>query len=174
MFSVVTIGLAVVQKIYFAPDSAADKYGTVLGVTLGAFLLAVSLLEAGKGNARLADALHRNAEELTALTKRIELRISAHDAGRQVTEDEVSRFNNEYESITSRCLSNHAPKDYLLFLAEKRTAPELAKKNGVPPANGFQYQWRLTWWFLSSVWYFFLLWGTIGVLCVENWGQYKR
>jgi hypothetical protein len=173
MFSVVTIGLAVVQKNYFTADSPADKFGTVLGVTLGAFLLAISLLEAGKGNARLADALHRNAEELTALTKRIDLRVSAHDAGRQLTEADLSGFNDEYESIKSRCLTNHAPKDYLLFMAEKRAAPELAR-NGTPPANEWQYRWRHTWWLLSSTWYFLLLWLTIAYLCYENWAQYTR
>jgi hypothetical protein len=174
MFSVVTIGLAVVQKIYFSPDSAADKYGTVLGVTLGAFLLAVSLLEAGKGNALLADALHRNAEELTALTKRIDLRVSAHDAGRPLTEADLAGFNDEYESIKARCASNHAPKDYLLFIGQKRAAPELANKGGTPPVNEWQYCWRHTWWLLSSVWYFLLLWLTIAYLCYENWAQYTR
>lgn len=174
MFSVVTIGLAVVQKIYFTADSPADKYGTVLGVTLGAFLLAVSLLEAGRGNALLADSLHRNAEELTALTKRIDLRISAHDTGRLLTEGDLAGFNDEYESIKARCAANHAPKDYLLFIGEKRTATELARKDGTPPANEWQYRWRYTWWFLSSVWYFLFLWLTISYLCYENWAQYTR
>lgn len=174
MFSVVTIGLAVVQKIYFVADSPADKFGTVLGVTLGAFLLAVSLLEAGKGNALLADALHRNAEELTALTKRIDVRISTHDAGRLLTEAKLVDFNNEYESIKARCITNHAPKDYLLFIGEKRIAPEFAQKDGIPSVNWWQYRWRHAWWLLSSVWYFLLLWLTICYLCYENWAQYAR
>ncbi|WP_152601793.1 SLATT domain-containing protein [Burkholderia paludis] len=174
MFSVVTIGLAVVQKIYFTADSPADKYGTVLGVTLGAFLLAISLLEAGKGNALLAEALHRNAEELTALTKRIDLRVSAHDAGRLLTEADLAEFNEGYESIKARCVTNHAPKDYLLFIGEKRMAPEFAKKDGTPRVTGWQYRCRHTWWLLSSVWYFLLLWLTIAYLCYENWAQYAR
>jgi len=142
--------------------------------TLGAFLLALSLLEAGKGNALLAEGLHRNAEELTALTKRIDLRVSAHDAGRLLTEADLAGYNEEYESIKARCVTNHAPKDYLLFIGEKRMAPEFAKNDGTPAVNGWQYRWRHTWWLLSSVWHFLLLWLTIAYLCYENWAQYPR
>ncbi|KVR76134.1 hypothetical protein WK26_25595 [Burkholderia vietnamiensis] len=174
MFSVATIGLAVIQKVYFISDSPADKYSTVLGVTLGAFLLAVSLLEAGKGNALSADALHRNAEDLTSLTKRIDVRVAAHDAGQAITAADLANLNAEYDQIKARCATNHAPIDYLHFLGEKRAAPELAQRfGGKPPATAFQAMRYRIQWFLSGVWYFLLLWGAIIALCLENWTLYR-
>lgn len=174
MFSVATIGLAVIQKVYFIADSPADKYSTVLGVTLGAFLLAVSLLEAGKGNALSADALHRNAEDLTSLAKRFDVRVVAHDAGQGITAVDLAELNAEYEQIKARCITNHAPIDYLHFLGEKRAAPELAQRfGGKEPATAWQAMRYRIRWFLSGVWYFLLLWAAIVALCLENWRLYE-
>ncbi|MDN7642336.1 SLATT domain-containing protein [Burkholderia cenocepacia] len=174
MFSAATIGLAVIQKVYFISDSAADKYSTVLGVTLGAFLLAISLLEAGKGNALSADALHRNAEDLTSLTKRIDVRIAAHDAGQLITAADLADLNMEYDQIKARCATNHLPIDYRHFLGEKRAAPELAERfGGNSPATNIQATRYHIQWFLSGVWYFLLLWIAIIALCLENWLLYR-
>ncbi|MGF6574886.1 hypothetical protein ABH945_007014 [Paraburkholderia sp. GAS333] len=168
LFAVITIGLTIVQKVYFISDSPADKFGTVLGVFLGAFLLAVSLLEAGRGNALRADELHRNAEDLTALTRGIDIRLAAHLTGNLLGQGEVERFAIEYEQIKSRCTTNHSPRDYRLFLGEKRSAKELAI-DGKPPMSTAAYLRVIFAWYVSTVWYFIVLWLVIGSLCVENW-----
>ncbi|MBU9290144.1 SLATT domain-containing protein [Burkholderia multivorans] len=174
MFSAATIGLAVIQKVYFISNSPADKYSTVLGVTLGAFLLAVSLLEAGKGNALSADALHRNAEDLTSLAKKIDVRVAAHDVGQSITAAELADLNREYDEIRARCATNHLPVDYRHFLGEKRAAAELAQRfGGKPPATTFQATRYHIQWFLSGVWYFLLLWIAVIALCLENWLLYR-
>jgi len=169
-FSVVSVAQALVQKIYaFPPNSPADNYTTVLAVTLGVFLLAVSLLEAGRGNALQADALHRNAEELTAYSTRAGVRLAAHDAGHSITAEEAKKFAEEYEAVKARCQFNHSPHDYDLFLAPKRNAPELAVA-GKPPASWRGYAWHVIWAFVSSIWYFAVLWcAVIGLVVNTPW-----
>lgn len=169
-FSVATVAQALVQKIYaFPANSPADNYTTVLAVTLGVFLLAVSLLEAGRGNALQADALHRNAEELTSYSTRASVRLAIHNSGGPITSDEIKKLAEEYESIKAKCQFNHSPQDYDLFLAQKRNASELAI-NGKPPASWFIYVWRVFWSFTSSIWYFAVLWCVVvGLMLSTPW-----
>lgn len=155
-FSVITICLAVVQKIYSLEvlrSPSLDNYLTSLSIFSGVFLLAISLMEWGARNGSNADALHKNAEELNALQRKLQREIfKLNDvSGDWSTCGELS---DEYEEIQSRYDVNHAPLDDQLFLAERRLAPEFISKN----ISSCQERKVKVAWFLSSIWYYLVLW----------------
>lgn len=155
-FSVITICLAVIQKIYSSEIikiSGLDNYLTALSILSGVFLLAISLMEWGSRNGSNADAIYKNAEDLNALQRRIQLELFRADAI-QCSWDVCNNFSSEYELIQSRCDVNHAPIDNRLFLASKRLVPEFEKESmGFWQALAIQIVW-----FLSSVWYYLIFW----------------
>ncbi|MBA1293755.1 SLATT domain-containing protein [Pseudomonas lurida] len=155
-FSVITICLAVIQKIYSSEilrSPSLDNYLTALSILSGIFLLAISLMEWGARNGSNADALHKNAEELNALQRRLQREIFKLDdvPGNWSACGELS---DEYEAIQSRYDVNHAPLDDQLFLAERRLAPEFISKN----ISSCQERKVRVVWFFSSIWYYLLFW----------------
>lgn len=156
-FSVMSICLAVVQKIY-APAisnvSGLDDYLTTLSILSGIFLLAISLMEWGSRNGSNADALYKNAEDLNSLQRRIKQELFKLDAISS-SWDKCSAFSIEYDVIQSRCDVNHDPLDDQRFLAAKRSANEFAGENmGFFHASSIKVLW-----FFSSIWYYLLFWG---------------
>ncbi|MEE4575041.1 SLATT domain-containing protein [Pseudomonas alliivorans] len=156
LFSVMSICLAVVQKMY-APAisnvSGLDDYLTTLSILSGIFLLAISLMEWGARNGSSADALYKNAEDLNSLQRRIKQELFKIDAIAS-SWDKCSAFSIEYDVIQSRCDVNHDPLDDHRFLAAKRLAIEFASEN----ISFFHAACIKMLWFFSSIWYYLLFW----------------
>lgn len=159
LLSALSIAAAVAQRIYAPqPGTPLDNYLTTVSVALGVFLLAVSLLEWGAAYGAKADALHRNAEDLTAYHLKLKQVLARIDTGRAATDKEVDELRVEYESIKNRCTYNHAPVDHELFMAQQRSAPEFQDPKGKPKMScwgAFLVQWR---WRLSTIWFFLIVW----------------
>lgn len=155
-FSVISICLAVVQKIYapaISKVSGLDDYLTTLSILSGIFLLAISLMEWGSRNGSNADALYKNAEDLNSLQRRIKQELFKLDAVSS-SWDKCSAFSIEYDVIQSRCDVNHDPLDDQHFLAARRSASEFVGENmGFVHATSIKVLW-----FFSSIWYYLLFW----------------
>ena len=155
-FSVISICLAVVQKIYAPAISKVyglDDYLTTLSILSGIFLLAISLMEWGSRNGSNADALYKNAEDLNSLQRRIKQELFKFDAISS-SWDKCSAFSIEYDVIQSRCDVNHDPLDDQRFLAARRSASEFVDEN-----MGFFHAASIkALWFFSSIWYYLLFW----------------
>lgn len=155
-FSVITICLAVIQKIYspeISQSPGLGNYLTALSILSGVFLLAISLMEWGARNGSNADALYKNAEELNALQRKLQREIfKLNDVSGNW--DACGELSTEYEAIQSRYDVNHAPLDDQLFLVERRLAPEFKNKN----ISFCQAQAVKVIWFFSSIWYYLLFW----------------
>lgn len=162
MFSALSVGVAVVQRIY-SPHSGTplDNYLTALSVCLGVFLLAISLMEWGAANGARADALHRNAEDLTAFQIKLSQESAQLAAGSPVTWAHIELLRTEYETIKDRCSHNHDPRDEQLFRTAHRSAPEFARADGTPAMNKGEAFLVALRWHVSSVWYFALFWAAI-------------
>ena len=142
MFSVLSIAVAFVQRIYSAQQGTPwDNYLTALSVCLGVFLLAISLMEWGARNGAQADALHRNAEDLTGFQLKIAQRTAELEAGQAVNWQDVQDLREEYEVVKSQCQYNHGPIDDLHFRATKRLATEFVGRDGKPSLGGFGAAW---------------------------------
>lgn len=155
-FSVISICLAVVQKIYapaISKTPGLDDYLTTLSILSGIFLLAISLMEWGSRNGSNADALYKNAEELNSLQRKIKQELFKLDAVPS-SWDKCSELSIEYDVIQSRCDVNHDPLDDQRFVAEKRSAKEFADKK----MGSFHASYVKVLWFFSSVWYYLLFW----------------
>jgi hypothetical protein len=165
IFSVIGVGLAVVQKTYAFPSGTpVDNYVTAMSVCIGLFVVVISLIEWGTGNSVRADALHRNAEELNRLQRKVG-QVLAACADEQVLEaDEIDRLRNEYEEIKMQCPFNHEPIDHKLFLAQKRFSPEFSTIQGQARIGWFQARSVELASFLSAVWYFGIFWIVIATL----------
>src|SRR5438270_12775323 len=59
LFSVGTVVIAFVQRVYTAPGSPVDNYVTTISAVLGVLLLAISLAWWGLRNDTKSDALYR-------------------------------------------------------------------------------------------------------------------
>ncbi len=155
-FSVISICLAVVQKIYVASiqqKTGLDDYLTTLSILSGIFLLAISLMEWGARNGSNADALYKNAEDLNSLQRKINQELSMIDSG-STTWERCGVISAEYDAIQNRCDVNHDPIDDRRFLAGYRSAPEFLDKGiGAGQAIGIRALW-----FFSSVWYYLIFW----------------
>ncbi|MCQ4291779.1 SLATT domain-containing protein [Pseudomonas stutzeri] len=156
-FSVLTIALAVTQKIYsveFRAITGLDNYVTSLSILAGIFIIVVSLMEWGSRNGSNADALFKNAEELNSLQRSIHLEIlkpcAADDSSWGVAEILLSN----YEQIKSRCEINHTQLDDRYFLSKHRSSDEFIRYN-IEPCKAF---WIAFFWHLSSVWYYLIFW----------------
>ena len=171
IFSALSVAIAFVQRIYTSQQGTAlDNYLTALLVGLGVFLLAISLMEWGARNGAQADALHRNAEELTGFQLKVGQRIAELHSGAQGSWQVVESLRVEYEDIKRRCQYNHEPLDDKKFRASKRTEVEFSGSNGAPSMGRCCAIWTELRWFLASVWYFGLLWlVVVGALLMSFW-----
>lgn len=171
MFSALSIAVAFAQRIY-SPQSGTplDNYLTAMSVSLGVFLLAISLLEWGAANGAKADALHRNAEALTAYQLKLAQSLAQIDAGRAVSDEQVDQFRTEYETIKNGCAHNHTPGDHQLFKAEHRTATEFASAARGEAISAWAAWVTRVRWQASTVWFFALVWlAVVGALAYAWW-----
>lgn len=165
MFSAISVGLAVVQKIYaLRAGTPIDNYVTALAVSIGLFVIVISLIEGGAGNSVKADSLHRSGKELNAFWRQLDQRLSEAAGGHPCAAEEVTALREEYEEIKDRCPYNHEPVDDLLFLAEHRLGPEFADRSGNPTIPWFGERWIRLRSLLNAIWYFSLFWIVISVL----------
>lgn len=166
MLSVLTVATAVAQRIYSPqPGTALDNYLTIVSIALGVFLLAISLLEWGAGYGVKADALHRNAESLTAYQIKLAHVLARMEAGNVMEDSEIDALRVEYEAIKDRCPYNHAPFDHELFRAQQRMAPELGAVTGKPVMGRFDALFIMARWEWSTIWFFLLVWIVIAIAC---------
>ncbi|CAJ0792762.1 SLATT domain-containing protein [Ralstonia holmesii] len=170
--SALSIAVAFVQKVY-SPSSGSplDNYLSSLAVALGVFLLATSLLEWGAGYGAKAEALHRNAELLTAFQLKLAQNVAQIDAGGSVTVKDVDDLRLEYEAIKDRCPYNHMPGDDALFRAHHRLAEEFSdKKRGKPLMSCREALLTQTRWHVSEFWFFGMVWVLVlGALGYSWW-----
>lgn len=159
MLSALSVAAAVAQRIY-SPQAGTplDNYLTAVSVALGVFLLVISLLEWGAANGLKADALHRNAEDLTAFQLKLALVLARLESGQAVDEAFVDALRVEYETIKDRCPYNHAPSDHELFRAQHRMAPELGATDAMPVMTGWAALVVKARWEWSTIWFFLLIW----------------
>ena len=122
------------------------------------FLLAISLLEWGAAYGAKADALHRNAEDLTAYHLKLAHTLVRMDSGKVVEDAEVDALRVEYETIKDRCSYNHTPSDHELFRAQQRKAPELGAVKGRPVMTCWSALLVKARWEWSTIWFFLLIW----------------
>ncbi|MCQ3002494.1 SLATT domain-containing protein [Pseudomonas sp. ICMP 561] len=156
-FSVQTIALAVIQKIFsskFIAIPGLDDYATVVSVLAGIFIIVISLMEWGSRNGSNADALYKNAEELNGLQRTIFLDIAKSNAGAAQNWDAATKTLEMYEEIQGRCDINHSSLDDRFFVAQHRGSPEFSKKQ----ISWLEAQWVSFLWFLSSIWYYLIFW----------------
>jgi hypothetical protein len=167
MFSAIAIALAVVQKTYAAPITPLlDSYIAVVSVCIGLFVLVISLMEWGSSYAVKADALHRNAELLNQLQRKIDQDLASSI---EVDQTIVTARRQEYEEIKANCAHNHEPVDDTLFRAQQRLSKEFRKDgmpNGTPQMSWFGAKWaelRQLW---SAAWAYLAFWVVIlALLC---------
>ncbi|AMP70056.1 hypothetical protein UW163_11535 [Ralstonia solanacearum] len=123
-------------------------------------------MEWGAGYGAKAEALHRNAELLTAFQLKLAQTLAQIDAGKSVTDKDVDDLRLEYEAIKDKCPYNHMPADDALFRAHQRFAKEFADGNGKPLMSCYvalltRARWRASeFWFFGMVWAFVL--GSLG------------
>ncbi len=159
MLSASSVAAAVAQRIYSPqPGTPLDNYLTAVSVALGVFLLAISLLEWGASYGAKADALHRNAEDLTAYQIKLGYVLARMSSGKVVDDTEVDVLRSEYETIKARCPHNHTPSDDKLFKAQQRMAPEFGAANGKPGMTGWDVLRIKAQWQWSTIWFFLCIW----------------
>ncbi|MCA0244149.1 MAG: SLATT domain-containing protein [Proteobacteria bacterium] len=159
MLSALSVAAAVAQRIYSPqPGTPLDNYMTAVSIALGVFLLAISLVEWGAAYGAKADALHRNAEDLTAYQLKLAQVLAKMDAGKALEDSEVDALRVEYETIKDRCPHNHAPSDDELFRTQQRTAPEFGAANGKPATTNWDAFVIKARWQWSTIWLFLLIW----------------
>lgn len=170
LLSALSIAVAFAQKVY-SPTSGTplDNYLSSLAVGLGVLLLVVSLLEWGAGYGARAEALHRNAELLTAFQTKVALNIALLDSGTPLTAEMVDKLRLEYDEIKDKSTTNHLPLDDALFRAHRRLEKEF-EKNGKPTMSRFTALWTRFSWIISEVWFFAAIWLlVVGSLVYSLW-----
>jgi hypothetical protein len=168
LFSAIGIALAVLQKTYsFKADSPGDRYLTLLGICIGLFTGVISLIEWGAGNSLRADALHRNADELNGLHRKVSQSIAFAQDGQQLTAEKIDTLRTEYEAIKGKCVHNHEPIDHQYFLAQQRLAVEFLT-TASKPKIGWLHSLGIEFKFWIYCFSFYpLLWLTIlGLICM--------
>lgn len=162
LFSAMSGALPFFQKVYAQPGSSLDNYLTTFAVALGIFLLAISLIEWGAKTGAMAEALHKNAEQLNGLRRAIELRLAmAASSGTDVTQTDAVELSEKYEQIKHSCGHNHLPIDDRLFLASNRFAPEFVGPSNAPRLNFFTAIANRASWQMTSLWFFAVLWTVV-------------
>ncbi|WP_212626162.1 MULTISPECIES: SLATT domain-containing protein [Pseudomonadaceae] len=156
-FSVLTIAMAVIQKVYSVEMRAItglDNYVTSLSILAGIFIIVISLMEWGSRNGSNADALFKNAEELNSLQRSIHLEILKPSAADDARWNVAERLLSNYEQIKSRCEINHSQLDDHYFRSKHRSSAEFAGYK-IEPCEAL---WIAFLWHLSSVWYYLIFW----------------
>lgn len=158
LLSALSIAVAFAQKVY-SPTSGTplDNYLSSLAVGLGVLLLVVSLLEWGAGYGARAEGLHRNAELLTAFQIKVAQILALMDSGIPATAEAVDKLRLEYDEIKDKCLTNHLPRDDMLFRAHHRLDKEF-ERDGKPVMTSLDALWVRIIWSLSEAWFFAALW----------------
>lgn len=165
MLSALSVAAAVAQRIYSPlPGTPLDNYMTVVSIAIGVIILTISLLEWGARHGAKADALHRNAEDLTAYQLKLAHALARMDAGTAVQDSEIESLRVEYETIKDRCPYNHAPSDHELFRAQQRMAPELGAANGRPVMTCWAALVVKARWEWSTIWLFLLVWIAVALV----------
>lgn len=170
LLSALSIAVAFAQKTY-SPTAGTplDNYLSTLAVGVGVLLLVVSLLEWGAGYGARAEALHRNAELLTAFQIKVAQTIAFLDSGTTATPEMVDSLRAEYEEIKDQCATNHLPRDDALFRAHRRLDESL-ERDGKPTMNWLEAVWTRIAWLLSETWFFAAIWLLVlGSLAVSLW-----
>ncbi|WP_460824194.1 SLATT domain-containing protein [Lysobacter olei] len=110
------IGVSV--PLILSTDLAADKENllNLYAALLSLFILVVAVIEGASGFDVKADALHRNAEALTAFRTRIGVALACSE---RHTVEVLDDFASEYEQILGACGINHDSIDFELFQANK-------------------------------------------------------
>lgn len=167
MLSALSVAAAVAQRLYSPqPGTVLDNYLAGVSVALGLFLLVISLLEWGAAYGAKADALHRNAEDLTAYHIKLAHVLARIDLEEKVTNWEVDALRVEYETIKDRCPHNHEPCDDELFRSQQRLATEFRAANGEPAMNKCCSLFVKARWKFSTIWFFLLVWIVVAVAFV--------
>lgn len=162
LFSAMSGALPFFQKVYAQPGSSLDNYLTTFAAALGIFLLAISLIEWGAKTGAMAEALHKNAEQLNGLRRAIELKLAVSaSSGTDVTQTEAIELSEKYEYIKNSCGHNHLPIDDRLFLASNRFAPEFMGASNAPRLNLFTAIANQASWQMTSLWFFAVLWTVV-------------
>ena len=121
MFSAISLGIAVSQKIFVFPSgSPVDTHLTALSAFIGLFVLVISLIEANEKSLLKAEHLKRSADDLNAYWRKLSLQLAACMDGAVLTYEEANQLRLEYENILRSCQDNHEPTDLELFLAKRR------------------------------------------------------
>jgi hypothetical protein len=169
--SALSIAVAFAQKVY-SPTSGTplDNYLSSLAVALGTFLLVISLMEWGAGYGARAEALHRNAELLTAFQLKLAQNLAQIDAGKALADKDVDDLRLEYETIKDKCPYNHMPGDDALFRAHQRSAEEFTDTNGKPLISCHMALLMQARWHVSELWFFGIVWILVlGALAYSWW-----
>ena len=165
MFSAIGVGLVVFQKVYAVPTgSSTDKFLTVLAVSLGLFVIVISLIEWGAAGGKKAEALHRNAEQLNHFQRELQQLLAEAADGSICEPDRVSELREKYETIKAECAHNHEPIDDALFVSAHRLSPQFLNEQGKPKINWWQSFLTQVRSLLASFWYFSIFWLVVGGL----------
>ena len=148
LMSALTVAAAFIQRVYAQPASNADNYLSTFSASLGIFLLTLSLIEWGAKPGAISEALHLNAEKLSAFWRKVAFKISAVQSGQQMLWPEVQALLDEYDALKADCRHNHEPLDDAYFKTHHRA--------DYPDAPGVRKTWWQ--WQFSSVWYIAVLW----------------
>jgi hypothetical protein len=173
MFSAIGIALAVVQKVYVQESTPElGSYITVVSACIGLFVLVISLIEWGASGAVKADTLHRNAELLNQLQRKIEQDIASSSS---LDEALATARREEYEEIKAGCAHNHEPVDDVLFRAQQRLSKEFRKDcklDGMPEMTWVEGEWAALAALWSAAWAYLAFWVVIlGLLLNMPWGR---
>ena len=162
LFSAMSGALPFFQRVYAEPGSSLDNYLTTFAAALGIFLLAISLIEWGAKTGALAEALHKNAEQLNGLRRAVELKLAVSaSSGNDVTEAEATQLSEMYEHVKDSCVHNHLPIDDRCFLSAKRFSPEFTGASGEPRIGLISAALSRTTWYMTSLWFFAVLWSIV-------------
>lgn len=112
---------------------------------LSLFILVVAVIEGASGFDVKADALHRNAEALTAFRTRVGVALAC--AERQTVEA-LDAFASEYEQILATCGINHDVIDFELLQAHKPGDFQLKPSKWRLFIVRWKHALHSTWWLL--------------------------
>lgn len=156
--SALTVAMAFLQKVYAPSTSFADNYLSTVSAALGIFLLTVSLVEWGTRTGAVAEALHKNAENLNGFWRKVALHVAASSQSASPTLQQLQVLQDEYEAIKAACPHNHLPIDDLFFRARHSNASEFRQLN--------HFEQGLAWakWQLASIWYIAGIWILLALL----------
>ncbi len=165
IFSAISVGVSVVPKIYALPaGSVVENHLTTLSIFIGIFVVIISLIEWAANSQSASEKLYANAVKLNAFHRKLDQFLANGISDNQYSNDDVTSFREEYESIKESCPLNHLPVDDLLFMAEHRKSEEFLSHDKKPRIGlvGARYIWLKG--LLADTWFYAILWLMISVL----------